>query len=84
MNAWVCVSTDWTNATQHVLKVRIVVETTKGLSTFHVSNYICLRVHECRLHRARSIGHRHKTPATDKFRLNCIVELIILRSLDFD
>ena len=40
MHVWTCVSTDWTHATRHMLKVRIVVENTEGLSTFHVSSYI--------------------------------------------
>ena len=45
MPAWVCVPTDWTHATQHVLKVRIDVEnleesSLEESSTYHVSKHI--------------------------------------------
>ena len=40
MHAWVCVSMDWTNATQTVLDVKIAAEKSKESSKNHVGNHI--------------------------------------------
>ena len=37
MHGWVCVSTYWTNATQHVLKMRIAAENSEQTSSYRVS-----------------------------------------------